>query len=57
METMPTAILDPDQSRAEQTRFDAESVRRTAFYLESQDQPLFAWLHHHVERTDRKSVV
>ena len=51
METVPTDILDADPPKAEQSRFDAESVRRTPFYLESQGQSLFTWLHHHVERT------
>ncbi len=51
METMPTAILDADPPQAEQTRYDAESVHRTAFYLESRGQPLFAWLHHRSEQT------
>ena len=51
METISTAVVDPDQTHAEQTQPDAESVRRTAFYLKSQGQPLFAWLHHCVEQT------
>ena len=51
METISTAVVDPDQPHGAQTQPDAESVRRTAFYLKSQGQPLFAWLHHRVEQT------
>ncbi|MEK6260649.1 MAG: alpha/beta fold hydrolase [Planctomycetota bacterium] len=48
---MPTAVVDLDQSHAVQIQSNTESVRRTAFYLDSQGQPLFAWLHHRVEQT------
>ncbi len=51
MKTMTTDICDLDQTLTEQTSSGTESVRRTAFYLESQGQPLFAWLHHRVELT------
>jgi len=51
METISTAVVDLDRTHAVQTQSDTESVRRTAFYLESQGQPLFAWLHHRVEPT------
>src|SRR5262245_2371659 len=30
----------------------ADAVRRTPFYLESQNQPLFAWLHRRADTTD-----
>ncbi len=48
---MSTAVVDLDQTDAGKTPSDSESVRRTAFYLESQGQTLFAWLHHSVEPT------
>ncbi len=51
MKTMTTDICDLDQTLTEQTSSGTESVRRTPFYLESQGQPLFAWLHHRVELT------
>ena len=48
---MPATTCEPNQTLTEQASSDTESVRRTAFYLESQGQPLFAWLHHRVEQT------
>ena len=46
---MSIAVAELDRTHTELTPSDTESVRRTAFYLESQGQPLFAWLHHRVE--------
>ena len=48
---MSTTVVDLNQRHAAQIPFHAESVQRTAFYFESQGQPVFAWLHHRVERT------
>ena len=48
---MFTSAIDLDPRHTELSPSDTESVRRTAFYLESQGQPLFAWLHHRVEPT------
>ena len=56
MKTMTTEIFDLDQTLTEQTSFGTESVRREAFYLESQGQPLFAWLHHRAEGDGRRTV-
>lgn len=51
MTTVTTDDIDLDSTLTETTLPGAESVRRAAFYLESQGQPLFAWLHHRVEQT------
>ncbi len=56
MKNMTTEIFDLDRAHTEQTSSDTESVRRSAFYLESQGQPLFAWLHHRVEPRNGASI-
>ena len=51
MELSQTTVAELDQQQTGNAAPGSASVQRTAFYLESQGQPLFAWLHHRIEPT------